>query len=128
VRWIVRLGKSDLLELGVPDVFVEWLRARANDHALRSLDPYADATLERAQLEPVRVDLERIGREWRAELASTLARTRRLPTDPAARAAMIEDWTDRELARAPQAGLLNDATAAVALAHDSGAVLHMRGD
>jgi hypothetical protein len=128
VRWSVRVGNSDVLELSVPDTFMEWLRPRVRDHVLRGLDPYGDAILDKTQVESVRVELQRIGREWREEIASALTRSRRLPTDLVTRDAMLREWVDRELARTPFAGLLNDVIAALVLACESGAILRIRGD
>lgn len=128
--WRVRgPGRSeDELVLVVSDVFVEWLRVRAHDVAVRALDPYRDTVLEGAVLERWREDLALVEHDRAGEVAAALAETRRLPRDASTRDAMLKEWVEQALAADEHHRTLRDIAAAVSLALEIGGAIHLWGD
>jgi hypothetical protein len=128
VVWTVRIGDEDAAVVKVSDAFLHALTARVRDLELRQLDPYRDVTLDRRTLARWQAELVRIAGELRAEAAARLAQTRRLPNDAAARALILDDWVERELAADRDFQELREIEAAVALALEGGGVIVAIGD
>ena len=127
MNWTVRVGKQDVLTLGVPDHFIQWLLPRARDSCLATLDPYRDRRVEGEDIEAVEGELDRNRSEWVAEISDRLQRER-LPANPASRDAMLTHWIEQEMAGHEHRRMLDELRAAVTLARESGGYLQAFGD
>lgn len=114
--------------LVVSDAMIEWLRARAEDPVVRGIDSYRDTILELEGLEHWRDELARIERAWAHEIATGLAKTRRLPVEAPARQALLHHWVEQKLASDEHGRLLREMAAAISLALEIRGFIHAVGD
>ena len=126
--WTVHAGGSEVLVLQVTDDFLMWLHSRARAAAVKALDPYCDARLDRDAL-PLWIDeMARIEVELRAEERARLLSVRRLPSDLTVREALLDVWVAQELGSGQNFQTLLEVRAALSLALESDGVVEMMGD
>ena len=114
--------------LKVTDVFLSAFLPRTRDAEVRGLDPYRDATLDQRSLARWQGELDHVKTQMREEIRTRLAQTRRLPSDPTSREAVLRDWVERELSADEHFRTLLEVDTAVTLALDCGGIIEVMGD
>jgi hypothetical protein len=128
VIWTIRIPHQQIIILKVTDVFLSNFLPRTHDAEVRRLDPYRDAMLDQRSLTRWQGELNHVKVQMREETRARLAQTRRLPSDPTSREAVLRDWVERELSADEHFRTLLEVDTAVTLALDGGGIIEVMGD
>lgn len=126
--WILKAAGEIALMVRVTDDLWQWLGTEAADPLLAGRDPYANATLDTAQLARWHEALDRVAAQLEQRTRAELEAARRLPRDPVARKQLLDAMVTETLSRDPRAKTLGELAAAIELAQDSGAIIEAIGD
>lgn len=117
-----------MVHLTLTAEFLDWLAARTRDPVVAQLDPYRDTVLDAGQQSAWLRVLREVRSQAIAERLRHHEAHSRLPRDPAARAIVLDRLLGQDLARDAHHRTLDDLSALLELALDSGVSVQAVGD
>lgn len=128
MEWVVQRGSEIIVQLTLPAEFLEWLAECTRDPAVIQIDPYRDTVLDAGQQSAWLRMLREVRTQATAELRHHHEARSHLPRDPVARRVILDRLVAQDLARDPHQRILDDISALLELAFDSGASVQAIGD
>ena len=128
MQWELITEGQIVLSVRVDHELLDWLRPCISDYAVAQLDPFRDTVLDGVTQQRWLKALGEARDALCTNLRASVELGQRLPTDPQARERIVRQLVNRDYGRLPWAGILDELTALLELAVDSGGAIRVLGD